>query len=343
MTDYLINPCKYLLAAFLLFEGARTRINLLLGLGAITAQAGLYALRVIHYVPPGVLLMSENPFRDRISRECGLHPNDMALVMVVGFWCIASCLVLWRHVRWWWRLAGIGGLLMTFVSLAFGVFRWRPLLVILPISLVLTAILFPSVASRVGEGVGVKSIAGDTTYDADAISSGRLTDLWPPTADKIVHSPLVGFGRMAILRTDLYDQMLAFGTVPQHPHNAYLEMLLDAGLIGLVASLALYIGFPVMALWRGTPPQPLLDAAVMTGATAAAAMLLMAITGQSFFPREGVFTVLCAYALMIRAHLIRVSIESLSECAPYQATRLQHSHSLSPVSGIPQVQIRRGG
>lgn len=323
VSDYLINPLKYVIAAYLLFDGARTRRNMLLALGAVFGQAGLYAIQVIKYIPPRSLLQPDNmALRERIVRECGLHANDMALVLVMTFWGLFASLVLWKYMKWWWRVAGVLGLMSTFIALAltqsragyiafagvalvFGIWRWRWLLGAMPIAAIAICLVFPSIPNRLLQGFGITTASGQQSRDLDTISAGRLTNLYPHVVTEISKSPAIGFGRLAILRTSVYDRILVSeGVVPTHPHNAYLEALLDGGVLGLIGVLYLFLGLPVMALPRFRSRDPLLIAAMGVGIAAAVTILLMGLSGQTFYPREGIFLVLCSYAIMLRAHII---------------------------------------
>ena len=76
--------------------------------------------------------------------------------------------------------------------------------------------------------------------DASAITSGR-TVIWPYVIEKIKASPLIGYGRLAMVRTGLYDWLGAeLNEVFRHPHNAYLEQLFDGGIAGFLSIMALY-------------------------------------------------------------------------------------------------------
>jgi O-antigen ligase len=339
-SDFLINPLKYLAVAVLLYDGARTRRNAFFALGAITLQAYIYALQVMKYVPPWLLLSSEgSKFRFRIVRECGLHPNDMALVMVIGFWTIVACIPLLRRMRVWWKLGAAGvaaaiftALLLCYsrggyvgfvaVGLLFGVLVWRPLLAIFPLTGLAVCIALPGVVARMSEGFDVTSASGEQVEDWDAVSAGRMTNIWPATLDSIQSSPIAGRGRLTILRTDLYDRIFAQeGNVPTHPHNAYLEMALDSGLVGLAITLGIFAGLPLMALLRGKPSDPLLLGMWTAGLAAACTMLVMAMSGQTFFPREGIFLVLCSYAVLMRAERAMRDAPAPARPATSAATR----------------------
>ena len=114
-------------------------------------------------------------------------------------------------------------------------------------------------------------------------------------------------------------------------------MLLDSGALGLVVTLLLFVGFPLLAYVRRQPQGlPLLDAVLYAGLAGAATLLIMGMTGQTFWPREAVDTILYLYALMLAGMLTRplpAAIEA-AECA-YSTT-----YSPAHVARNPQA-LRR--
>lgn len=322
--EYLLNPVKYVVLAVLVFDGAReSRRNLVLAYGAIAAQVLLFTLMTWRYIPltallePGTASQGESVYRRRFQKEIGLHANDIAMVLVAGFWAIVASAPLLKARRWWWKATAVtGGTLVALavvmtnsrggylafagVGVLFGLLRHRWLLVALPVAAGLALVAFPSFADRVGLGFGTVDVSGEITDDWDVISGGRMTDLWPFVIEGIRGAPVHGHGRLAILRTSVRRQIEQIGGgCPTHPHNAYLEMLLDSGAIGLVLTLLLFLGFPIWAYRRRCSGDPLLTTALHAGLAGAAAILIMSISGQTFWPREGVDTILYLYALMM--------------------------------------------
>jgi len=114
----------------------------------------------------------------------------------------------------------------------------------------------------------------------------------------LVNAPLLGQGRMTIWRSSIYVRVPG-GYPGGHPHNAYIEMLLDGGAVGLVVALLLFVGFPVLAYARRCDDNGLLTTVLHAGLAGATTILVMSLTGQSFWPREGVDTILYLYTLMM--------------------------------------------
>lgn len=79
---------------------------------------------------------------------------------------------------------------------------------------------------------------------ANAVSAARIDGIWLPLLPELARSPLWGNGLSSVLWSFpmVNDAMLRVG----HPHNAYLEALLDMGAIGLILLLAYYAH-----VWRG--------------------------------------------------------------------------------------------
>jgi O-antigen ligase len=86
-----------------------------------------------------------------------------------------------------------------------------------------------------------------------------------------------------------------------HPHNAYLELLLDAGWIGLGLVMPVYL----LALWQGVGlfRDRRSSACVAAGGVGLAlvlALLFASVGAQTLYPREGTVGMWCAMALVFR-------------------------------------------
>jgi len=79
---------------------------------------------------------------------------------------------------------------------------------------------------------------------ADAVSAGRIGEIWLPLVPDALQSPILGQGLDSIMWSHAMTsgQMLFVG----HPHNAYLQAILDMGVVGLGLMIAYY-----WTVWRG--------------------------------------------------------------------------------------------
>jgi O-antigen ligase len=83
----------------------------------------------------------------------------------------------------------------------------------------------------------------------NAISAGRYEGLWLPLLPEIARSPIWGNGLNSILWSDaMRTAVPGSGSVifTTHPHNAYLEAVLDMGIAGLLLICAYFVH-----AWKG--------------------------------------------------------------------------------------------
>lgn len=177
----------------------------------------------------------------------------------VGFILVNAIYVLWRFNA---RTLAVAGL------------------VLLTGLLLLPDAVYERVAAGQGEGL-------------DAISAGRLKGIWLPLLPEVLRNPILGNGIGSILWSDAMrrgaGQMILAVT---HPHNAYLQALLDAGIVGLL----LFCGY-FAHVWRGfrrlaadSGLSPTLRGFYQGAAAALLSMLVSNFTDSSLMPRpEQVF------------------------------------------------------
>lgn len=159
-------------------------------------------------------------------------------------------------------------------------------------------------------GFGQVDVAGEEITNLDEVTAGR-DKIWAAVIPKICESPVFGFGREAMRRTglqqDLENQYGAReGVDVAHPHNAYLEVLLDSGVIGLIIIVGFHIFICVYAarlfVDRGDPLYTAVGGvalALLTG------HLVSFMGGQSFYAEEIDVGLWCAIGIMLRLYVER--------------------------------------
>jgi O-antigen ligase len=186
------------------------------------------------------------------------------------------------------------------VGLFLCLFRWRRQLLLVPIVVLVITSAIPSVVDRLNTGFGPHGV------DVDKVTAGR-TVAWPVVLDKIDESPLVGFGRQAMRRTGLSARLESeFDESFPHPHNAYLEALLDNGVLGFAPIIAFYVCILVHAV--GLLRDRRSAVCVASGGVACAlvlALLSASMGSQTFYPREGALGMWCAIGLVLRVWVTR--------------------------------------
>lgn len=100
------------------------------------------------------------------------------------------------------------------------------------------ALIAVALAASVGADALYSRMMHGFGQGADAVSAGRIDGIWLPLLPEAAKSPIWGSGLDSILWSFpmLSEGMLRVG----HPHNAYLEVLLDMGIAGLVLLGAFY-------------------------------------------------------------------------------------------------------
>jgi O-antigen ligase len=122
--------------------------------------------------------------------------------------------------------------------------------------------------------------------DQNTISAGRIEGIWQPLLPETLKSPLWGNG----LDSTMWSAPMNNGAMEfvGHPHNAYLEALLDMGLIGLALLLLFY--WHVWKGFRALGSNPYLTPVMrgfFQGACAAlVAFAVACMTGGSLRPAE---------------------------------------------------------
>lgn len=259
ISEELINTIKWIIPGILLFDGCRTRKQAVLALACLLILYFLISLQVAKHVPPSAIFSDSGNIdflRNRIKKMVGYHPNEVAAILGGACWGFITLLPLIRRKIFKTTIL-IAACLMTYALALTGgragyaawgltglilcVIKWRKYLILAPVVAILLPIMFPGATQRMLEGFGQVNASGETVANEDEITAGRTT-AWPYVINKISESPLIGYGRLAMRRTGLYNTIETEhpGTGAPHPHNMYLEIFLDNGLIG---------SLPILLFW----------------------------------------------------------------------------------------------
>lgn len=337
--DGIINPLKYTLIAVMFFDGARTRQRLKWAMFSAVGSGMCYGLLVLKSLKLRVFTMDYVDARRLTDKLVGLFANDMAQLFAFTIWAALVLLVLIpdRPRRFAWIMATMliippfvslksraGMLAFCTIGMVLGAVRWRRILIIMPVAAVIVVAVAPSVRDRVLTGFGSAESGG---IDWDEISAGRVTGIWPPVIEQIIEAPILGHGRWAIVREACYEKILVSeNSVPNHPHNSYLEVLLDAGVVGLLICLSLmgwivYESYSLMML-KG---DPLLSRVGAVALIAAVAELTAGVAGSSFFPTQSTVPALCVWGLALRWGTLRRQVRPARRFIPVTYDEIEAS------------------
>ena len=330
ISEYLINSIKWVLPGFILFDACRTRRRVTIALLTILGLYFLLSLQVIRWMPLGYATSgSELSARASkiIQNEIGYNRVTLSMMLGGACWAVLATLVICSKL--WQRLALLGaastvalGQALTggrtgyaswaAVGVILCVVRWRRMLLLIPVAVIVTMVLLPGVRERMFQGFGGKRGNVIIQSDNSEITSGR-TVAWPYVIEKIKKAPILGYGRLAMVTTGITDFLLEeFDEAFPHPHQAYLEMILDNGIVGFLGVIPFYF----VALWYSF--RLLLDRqdslACAVGGLACSlilALLIGSFGGQTFYPREGAVGLWAAFGLMFRLAVERARTKPL--------------------------------
>jgi O-antigen ligase len=308
MVDIVLKPMMFLLFA------------MLVGAAAIRSRRPerfvlpmLISTWVMSLLVIGFVLLSGTSLAELASSQSrtffsplGVHPNELGRLFAIAYalmlyTCAASKDASLRLVLIGSMALVVVALTLTFsrgsffgfavVNVLFLLSRRKVNTVLLGgILLVGMAFLLPgAVFDRIQSGWG---------GGANAISAGRVDEIWLPLLPELWRSPIIGNGLASIAWSDAMHAgtILAVG----HPHNAYLAAMLDMGLAGLLLFCNYF--FQVWKGFRRLSTDPALDPALRGFYAGAAAglvsFLLAGFTGSSLAPVAEQFYLWLAIGMM---------------------------------------------
>jgi len=319
ISEYFINTFKFAVPGLIIFDGCRDPKRMKWALAATLGVYVFLALQVVRWMPiQSGLSGAELTERSRkiLQNEIGFHAVNMSMMLAGASWGILACLPLVRGK--WRRVALIGVALGVMfgqaltggrtgyatwgaIGLIMCMLKWRKQLLLVPAAALLITVAVPGAVDRMMQGFGRTDASGREYTDSYKVTSGRTT-IWPHVIDKIMESPVIGWGRLGMNRTGLVTFLLyQYGESFPHPHNVYFECLLDNGVVGAIPILGFYFVVLYMSIQFFRSKDKPWHAAVGGVSTALVLALLIAGVGsQTFYPREGAAPMWVAMGLMLR-------------------------------------------
>lgn len=318
VNDYLLNSIKWVLPGIILFDSAGTDKRKRLALLTICFLYLIFAAQVFHWMPPW-LIASGDQLQYRairlIENEMGFSRVNVSMMLAGGSWAIICAREMFtakreRLIAIWLFAAvafaqGLTGGRMGYVTwmvigLILSALRWQRYLIIGPILILILITTVPAIRERALTGVMVDELSDDeVVVDQAALTSDRAL-IWPGVMDMIRQNPIWGYGLEAMTRTGLSQtfERLSF----PHPHNAYLEVLLDAGYLGFIPVATFYGLVVVYSGILFLRPRSNLERALGGAALSLTLALLIAGYGsQHFLPQQGGAGMWAAIGLAMRA------------------------------------------
>ena len=337
ISEHVINAFKWVIPGLLLFDGCRDQKRLRMGMAALLLFYFLLAIQVIKWMPLSNVTaggeLSERSLKILIN-EIGFHRVNMSMMLAGASWAIfANREFVGRERSSWMVLASVltlfalsltGGRMGYATWAVVGIVllwnRWRRHLLLVPLVVAAVLYLVPGVWDRMSQGFGQETHTQSSRFekmgynssdgvDTYSVTSGRNI-AWPLVIDKIKESPWIGYGKEAMVRTGLTSYLFTeFHELFPHPHNAYLQLLLDNGILGTLCILPFYVlvlKYSYLLLRDNRRPE-----FIAAGGCCLAlvlALLVASMGSQTFYPREGAAGMWCAIGLMLRVYVQRYRI-----------------------------------
>ena len=295
LRDLVIKPIFLVLFALLVAAAvARTREPEKFLLPTLVSVWVMGLMVVVYFILSGSSLgeLASSSEREFLS-PLGLHANELGRLYAIAY---ALLLFSWAGTKdYGVKLALLASIGVVVVALGLTFSRAGF------VGFVLVSVLFLFSRRQIGSLILGTIVAAAALYflpDAvyhrvttgfgsglNAISAGRIDGIWRPLLPEVLNSPLYGHGLWSILWSDAVRSGRA--TLVTHPHNAYLQTVLDMGFVGLI----LVCGY-FAHVWKGfrelsvDPDLSAGERGFYQGAAAGLiAFLIMGITDGSLTPK----------------------------------------------------------
>jgi O-antigen ligase len=227
--------------------------------GLVVASGCLYSLGIFAVVfLSGYSLEQIKDIRDSL-RPLGHHNNDAGYMLM---WPFAAALFMREFVTGRARVVltmatfltflGIiltfsrGGFLAAIAVVAYYLWHFRRLraTIFVAASAVVALMFAPdAVRDRLLTGLEDKSVysqVASSSGSGDELTAGRVF-IWRNMAPEVLNSPLFGRG----VDSGMWSEFVKNGSIFSHPHNMYLSILMDLGILGAICMI-----FAFRYVWR---------------------------------------------------------------------------------------------
>lgn len=336
LRDLLLKPMFLVLFSLLIAAGVLKTQRPERLLIPMVVSIWVMCLLVIIYVATANVSLSQlaGVYARQFLTPLGIHANDLGRLYAVAYGLVLFTWAESKDSRLTLPLVATMGLLVIALLLTFsrgaflgflivnGLFVvWRAsartVVGALLIGAALAVLLPGAVLVRVQLGLG-------SGFDLDAMTAGRWNNIWLPIFDELANSPLWGNGLHSILWAEPMRSGQMFRVT--HPHSAYLEVLLDMGLIGfaLLCGYFLKVWKGFRALSRDQALSPELRGFFQGAAAGLIALAIANIAGSTLYPAVEQVYLWMAIGVMYGLRLRRPARASTSSPA-FSSAATRHS------------------
>lgn len=326
LSEYLINSFKWTVPGILLLDGCRTERMQKQALFVIVGLYVLLGVLIIRYMSSHLgALVSGGLDHDSariLHKRVGYFRVSLSMMLAGGSWAVLALFPLVRTRIRQFLLLVVSGIVLVGQALTggrtgyvvwgviggvFGVLKYRKFLWLIPAVGIGVVVFLPGVTNRLLTGLGGSPDGDEAEVSKEVFTAGRSL-VWPVVIKEISQSPLIGYGRRAYDRRNLQEIVMdqsgddAFG----HPHCAYLEFLLDNGILGLLAVVPLFMLVVRSALFLFLAnDNPVHAAAGGVCVALVCSFLIASLTAQTLYPVENVAGMWASIGLALRVAIDR--------------------------------------
>lgn len=181
------------------------------------------------------------------------------------------------------RMAFIATLVIFLLS--FRSFTFKQKLTATSLLLIVVIAFTPLLLARINFGVADKqgNSSNKKALNTNELSAGRIDWIWKPSLSMIADKPILGDGLYSIWKGQYIVPIKIMK--PAHPHNAYLQLALDMGIVGF----GILVSF-LLSMWKVAKHNLGFKYAFIT-------WLLMGLTGSTFYPEIFTLPIWLYYAI----------------------------------------------
>lgn len=236
-------------------------------------------------------LLAETRARGFLSWT-GMHANDIGFFFSMGCALLLFAALGHTHMGEKALLLLLAGAAGTAAALTFSRGTFLGLLVIVayflvsrrkfgPLAVALIALTI--IALSLPDAFVERATTGITHGSAQDLSAGRVERIWKPLIPEILKSPFVGHGLQSISWADPNRRGAMLGVTVAH--SAYLETLLDTGLLGLIMVAAvLHLLWRMFRRLKIIHPEGLWRGYFEGASVCILVLLVQGMTAGTFFP-----------------------------------------------------------
>jgi len=257
---------------------------------------------------------SRKLIKENFSVVFGLHYNTVGTILMISL-PIALNRAMGRGKAW--SLVFIIlflGLLLTQSRGAigggvFGIFIYLYFIRRVGFETIIALLLIGGVVALLGDQLILLFSRGLESGDVSQITSGRLDNMWIPMIIELIDRPdklIFGYGLYGMVLSDSYIYVPNFYQ-SGHVHNAYLDLIIDSGLIAFIPVFLLSLSKFRKAVRFSRRYNNVTCLSLISSVTA---YLVAAIVGAKFFPHEELMMLIPVIALIVVIHIHANDTES---------------------------------